>query len=148
MSKFFKNDFMKFHALFMSLYVLTFIAGWFKGSSRFFYTIHVPIAISSLVLPLAFYIFSKNKGLIRQMIKSNFILKGSIAIKVARISTLVIMFYYLFSVSSGVILNYALYGTASLYEVFHRIHGLSKIVVPLAVTSHVVSRLLIKFKKI
>lgn len=146
MNKLFKNDFMKLHALFMSLYLLTFIAGWFRGSSRFFYTVHVPIAISSVLLPLAFYIFSKKKKLIRQMIKSNFILKGRPVVKLAKISTLVIMFYYLFSVTTGILLNNQLYTSAGMYQILHNIHGASKIIVPLAVGTHVITRLLIKKK--
>lgn len=147
MKKLFKNDFMKLHALFMSLYLLTFLAGWFRSGSRFFYTVHVPIAISSAVIPFLFYIFSKKKKLIHQMIKSNFKIKGRPLVKAAKISTLVIMFYYIFSVSTGIILDNQFYNSAAMYQVLHKIHGASKLIVPLAVITHVVSRLLIKNKK-
>ncbi len=51
------------------------------------------------------------------MIKSNFNMRCNNAMKIARISTQVIIYYFIFSVLSGVILNNALYGSPRGYQI-------------------------------
>ena len=81
------------------------------------------------------------------MIKNNFNLKGKALVKVAKISTQVIVIYFLFSVVSGAILNYLWSISRTMYNVLQFIHGLAIYIVPLAVVTHVTSRLLLKQKK-
>lgn len=144
MNTFLKNDFMKFHFSFMILYIATFLAGWFRGSHPFIYNIHPLLGILSVVVPLIVYITAKNKKLIRQMIKSNFNVKGRTVVKVAKVSTLVIMFYYVCSILTGVLLNNGLYSVPTMYTILSNVHSASKIIVPVAVIAHVVSRVMIK----
>lgn len=138
------NAFRKWHALFVILYIMTFIFGWLRSTNTFFYKYHPIVGISSVILPLSYFMISKDKILIIRMIKSNFNLKGHGLIKLAKISTMVILFYYLISVFSGFILNNNLYSTYTVYKVLHNIHGLSKLIVPIAVISHVYARLRLK----
>lgn len=140
----FKNDFMKLHLVFMILYVSTFIIGWFRGSNEILYTLHPLFGMGSVVIPLILFIFLKNKRVVIQMIKSNFNYRGKPLIKAAKISTQVIIFYYLFSIFSGFLLNNGLYSSFGMYTILSTIHGASKIIVPLAVVIHVFARLMLK----
>lgn len=81
------------------------------------------------------------------MIKSNFNIKGKPLVKVAKISTQVILIYYAFSIVSGIIMNYGWYTSADMYGGLQVIHGLARFIVPAAVVTHVTARLLIKAKK-
>lgn len=147
MEKIFRNDFLKWHFSFLTLYLLTFIAGWFRTSHSFFYTIHPLLGISTVLVPFIVFVFSKNKRLIQQMIKNNFNLKGKPLVKVAKISTQIILVYYLFSIVSGLIINYIWSISRTIYDILQFIHGLAIYIVPLAVVTHVTSRLLIKRQK-
>jgi len=140
----FKNDFMKLHLVFMILYVSTFAIGWFRGANTLLYKLHPIVGIGSVVIPLVLFIFLKNKRVVIQMIKSNFNYKGKPLVKAAKISTQIIIFYYLFSISTGFLLNNSLYTSFEMYTVLHNIHAASKIIVPLAVGTHVVARLGLK----
>lgn len=145
MMKIIKNDFSKVHIAFVVPYLLTYTVGWFRSTHVFFYNLHPLLGFSTIGLPLLVYLFSKNKRVIHQMFKSNFVIKGRPVVKLAKLSALVIMFYFVFSVMSGIILGNGWY-TAESYEVFHTIHGISKILVPLAVLTHGLSRLSLRFK--
>ncbi len=140
----FKNEFMVIHFIFITLYMTTFIVGWLRGTHAFFYQIHPIIGIASFIVPLLYFVTSKKKKLIIQMIKGNFNYKGRPVMKVAKASTQVIAVYYVFSVITGFLLNNGLYGSTNMYLILERIHGVSKLIVPLAVLSHVVSRLMMK----
>lgn len=144
---YFKNDFKIWHAVFVSLYLTTYIVGWLRTSNSFFYRIHPYLGISTLVIPFIVYIFSKQKKLIRQMIKSNFIIKGSTLIKTAKLSTLFILLGYISSILTGIALNYQFYATYDGYLVLKNIHGFSKYALPVLVVIHVYSRLKLKNNK-
>lgn len=140
----FRNDFIRLHAVFFVLYLLTFIVGWFRTEHIILYRAHPILGISSVVIPLGLYFISKNKKLIRQMIKVNFNYKGKPVLIVAKASTQVIAFYYIFSILTGFLLNNGLYTGIPMYLVLARIHGASRIIVPVAVLTHVISRLYMK----
>ncbi len=140
----FKNEFMVLHFIFITLYTTTFIVGWLRGSHAFFYQIHPVVGIASFFVPLLYFLISKKKKLIIQMIKGNFNYKGRPIMKVAKGSTQVIAVYYIFSVVTGFLLNNGLYVNTTMYLVLERIHSVSKLIVPLAVMTHVISRLMIK----
>ena len=144
---YFKNDFKIWHAVFVTLYLTTYIVGWLRTSSSFFYEIHPYLGISTLVIPLLVYIFSKQKKVIRQMIKSNFTIKGSLLIKTAKVSTLLIMLSYVTSILTGIALNYEFYATYDGYLIFKNMHGFSKYALPFLVIIHVYSRLKLRNKK-
>lgn len=144
----FKNEFMVLHFIFITLYMTTFIVGWLRGTHAFFYQIHPIIGIASLIVPLLYFITSRKKKLIIQMIKGNFNYKGRLVMKFAKASTQVIAIYYVFSVVTGFLLNNGLYVSTNMYLVMARIHGVSKLIVPLAVLTHVVSRLMLKKARI
>lgn len=146
MKQVFKNDFKRWHFSFMSLYIITYIVGLLRGSSTFFYKAHPIVGISSVVIPFLVYLTAKNKKMIRSVIKSNFNLKGSTPIKIAKLSTMVILVYYVFSVLTGFLLNNSLYGTFTIYNVLSTTHSIAKFLVPIAVLSHVAARLYIKFR--
>ncbi len=139
---------MRWHFVFIILYLSTFVVGWLRTMHVLFYRAHPILGISSVVIPFVVYLFSKNKKLIRQLIKSNFKLNGRPKIILAKISTLVIIFYYLFSIATGFMLNNGLYGTAEVYQVSSAVHGASKVIVPVAVGTHVFARLSLKRKRI
>lgn len=141
------NAFRKWHAIFVILYLMTFTFGWLRSTNTFFYKYHPIVGISSVILPLTYFILSKDKILIIRMIKSNFNLKGHGLIKLAKLSTMVILFYYLISVLSGFILNNSLYSSYNVYKALSNVHGLSKFIVPIAVMSHVYARLRLKSKR-
>lgn len=147
MSRVLRNDFLKWHFSFITLYIATFIVGWLRATHIVFYTLHPWLGLSTVIVPLGVYLFSKNKRLIRQMIKSNFNIKGKPLVKVAKISTQVILIYYAFSIVSGIIMNYGWYTSADMYGGLQGIHGLARFIVPAAVVTHVTARLLIKAKK-
>jgi cytochrome b561 len=144
---YFKNDFKIWHAVFVSLYLTTYLVGFFRTSNTFFYKIHPYLGISTFILPLIVFLLSKQKKLIIQMIKSNFTLKGSNIIKTAKISTILIILSYITSVVTGLIVNYELYNTYDGYLLLRNIHGFSKYLLPIFVVIHVYSRLKIKSKK-
>ncbi len=143
---YFRNDFIKWHAVFASLYALTFIAGLLRGTFVWAYRLHTILGMATVGVSLLVYLLLPNKRVVIQMFKSNFSMRCGRNMKIARISTLVIMFYFFFSVVSGVVLNMNLYGTRAMYNLFHGIHGIAKIIVPLAVGVHVVARLSVKKK--
>lgn len=145
--KILNNDFKKWHFGFMTMYLLTYIVGLLRGTNSFFYKIHPVVGIASVVVPLVLYILLKNKKMIRVVIKSNFNLKGSVPIKFAKGSTMIILVYYVFSILSGFLLNNSLYNSIEMYNALSAIHGIAKFIVPIAVVTHVVSRLYIKKRK-
>lgn len=140
----FKNDFMKWHLSFMIPYTLTYIVGLFRGSSSLAYQLHPLLGIASVVVPLGVYLLLPNKKLIRQMIKSNFNLRGKPLMKVAKVSTQFIFVYFVFSALSGFLLQNGLYGTAGAYQILSVVHSVAKIIVPVAVITHVAARLTLK----
>lgn len=144
----FKNDFKRWHFSFLFFYLLTYMAGILRSRSAFFYQIHPLVGILSVVVPLLVYLTAKNKVMIRKVIKSNFNLKGKPLIKVAKVSTMVIMVYYVFSIFSGFLLNNSLYNSKLMYQVLTTIHEVAVFLVPLAVISHVAARLILKRKKV
>lgn len=135
---------MKWHLAFILPYLGTFVIGLFRDTSLIAYKIHPFVGMASLIIPLLVYISLPNKRVIHQMIKSNFSKRCEPLMRVARISTLVIIFYYILSVLSGVVLNLGLYGTPLVYQILASIHGVARIIVPLAVVIHVVTRLMLK----
>ncbi|MCH4890976.1 hypothetical protein EZV73_25585 [Acidaminobacter sp. JC074] len=147
MIKYFRNDFIKWHLAFVLPYTLTFIAGLFRSQSTLAYNIHPILGISTFVLPMLVYLFSKDKKLIRGMILNNFNYKGKWPIKIAKLSTQMIIVYFLFSLVTGFVLNNALYGTTEIYTLLSNIHGLARFIVPGAMVTHIGSRLFIKYKR-
>ena len=143
----FRNDFMKWHLSFLLPYLMTFTAGLLRSRNSIAYGLHPVLGIMTLVLPLVTYILLPNKKLIRQMIKGNFNLKGSLSMKVAKVSTQIILIYFLFSAVTGFVLNNSLYGTPQIYRVLSSIHGLAMYMVPMAVTAHVIARLILRQKR-
>lgn len=143
----FKNDFMKWHASFMVPYVLTLTAGMFRSKNAFAYQSHPLLGILSVVIPIATYLLLPNKKLIRQMIKNQFNLRGDTKMKFAKVSSQIILVYFLFSVVTGFMLNNGLYGTLGVYRILAAIHGIAKFLVPAAVLVHIITRLKLKPKK-
>lgn len=139
-----KNDFKKWHVSFMVPYTLTLLAGLLRSRNAFAYQVHPLLGILTVVIPLVTYLLLPNKKLIRQMIKNNFNLRGNSTMKVAKVSTQIILIYFLFSVITGFILNNNLYGTVGIYMVLSTIHGIAKYLVPLVVLTHVGARLKLK----
>lgn len=148
MAKYFRNDFIKWHTVFIAFYLLTFIAGFFRSTFTWAYKLHSLLGIATVVAVVLAYLLLPNKRVVVQMIKSNFSMRCGKAMKIARISTLVIVFYFLFSIVSGVVLNYNLYGSRTVYDIFHLIHSIAKVLVPAAVVVHVAARLAVKNKGI
>lgn len=144
----FRNDFMKWHASFIVPYALTYTVGLFRSRNVLAYKLHPLLGIATLVLPLVTYLLLPNKKLIRMMIKNNFNLRGDWVMKVAKIATQVIVVYFLISALSGILLNYGLYGTAGIYQVMSSVHHVSKILVPIAVLTHVAARIYQKKKPV
>lgn len=142
-----RNDFMKWHMAFVIPYTLTYIIGRLRGTSTIAYKIHPFLGFATILLPLLVYIFSKKKKLIRQMIKTNFNFKCKPLMKVARASTLVIMFYFIFSVISGVMMNNGIYGTVAIYKFISAGHRLATYLVPIAMVVHVGARLGMKKRR-
>lgn len=141
-----RNDFMKWHMAFIIPYISTYIIGRLRGSSALAYKIHPYFGVATIILPLIVYILSKKKRLIRQMIKSNFNLKCKPLMKVARLSTLVIMFYFIFSIISGIMMNYGIYGSVAIYKFISAGHRVANILVPVTISIHVLARILLKKK--
>lgn len=125
-------------------YTLTFVVGLLRGSNTLAYALHPLFGMLTLVLPIIVYALSKEKKVIKGMIKSNFNLKGKPVVKVAKLSTQVILGYFLFSVVTGFIINNSLYGTPGMYSILSSIHGVARFLVPLAMIAHVVARIMIK----
>lgn len=140
------KHFKPIHGSFMVLYLLTYAVGWIRDLNPIFYTIHPFLGFASFAVPLILYLRSENKKLIRRMISNNFSITGSPLLKTAKVSTLVIMAYYLVSVITGVVLNYGWYASKAAYDVLHVFHGSAKIIVPLAVLTHGLSRWRLKHR--
>lgn len=138
------NDFKKWHLAFMVPYLLTLIAGYLGERNALIYRAHPILGIASVVIPLVAYLVLPNKKLIRQMIKNNFNLRGKPLMKVAKVSTQVILIYFVFSILTGFLLNNGLYVNFDMYKVLAAIHGIAKFLVPVAVLVHVGARLGLK----
>ena len=145
--KILRNDFLKWHLSFIVPYICTYIIGRLRGTSTLAYKLHPWFGLATVVIPLTVYILSKNKRLIRQMIKSNFSMKCKPLMKVARVTTLIIMFYFIFSVVSGIMMKYGWYGTIPIYKFIRVVHRFATYLVPVVVFTHAGVRLLIKKKK-
>lgn len=90
------------------------------------------------------YVFFKKKKLIQQMIIINLKMNCKALMRVARLSVLLILFYFIFSAIIGIIMNNNLYGTVEIYKILTSIHGISTFLVPLSVLTHIGTRLAIK----
>lgn len=145
--KLLRNDFMKWHMAFVIPYIFTYILGRLRGTSTLAYKLHPYFGAATVLLPLLVFILSKNKRLIKQMIKSNFNMKCKPAMKIARISTIVIGVYFVFSVTTGSMMNYGVYGTVAIYKIISKIHTLATYLVPIVVATHVGARIWIKKAK-
>lgn len=138
------KDFMKFHMTFAFMYILTYIGGLLKGSFTFLQPIHPLFGMLTLILPLLVYLLSKNKKLINQMIINNFNLRGNNLMKVAKISTVCIMVFFILQVMSGVSLNVGIAKSDFAISFFRGIHKSGKYLVPLFVGTHIFARLNLK----
>ena len=140
----FRNDFLKWHLAFVIPYGLTYILGFLREHNTLAYKLHPFAGMATVVIPLIVYLLLPNKRVIHQMFKSNFSMRCSPLMKVARISTLFILFYFGISVLTGMLLNLGLY-TVTIYKIISPIHNIAKLLVPIAVIAHVYARL--QFKK-
>jgi len=138
------TDFKKWHLSFMVPYVLTLIAGLLRSKNAFAYQIHPLLGILTVVMPLVTYLVLPNKKLIRQMIKNNFNYRGKPLMKLAKVTTQIIVVYFVFSAVTGFLLNNGLYGTPAVYQILAAIHGISKFLVPLVVLTHAGARIALK----
>lgn len=144
----FKNDFLKWHFSFIVPYAMTYILGLLRSRSSLAYRLHPLFGLASFIMPLIVYLLLHRKKLIRQMIKVNFNLSCHFVMKVARISTIIIISYFVISASSGIVLNYGLYNNVLFYQVLSYSHGIGKFLVPITLLTHVFSRLYMKSKAI
>jgi hypothetical protein len=138
------NDFKKWHLSFMVPYVLTLIAGLLRSENAFAYQIHPLLGILTVIVPLVTYLVLPNKKLIRQMIKNNFNYRGKPLMKVAKVTTQIIIVYFVFSAVTGFLLNNGLYGTPAVYQILAAIHGIAKFLVPVVVLTHAGARIALK----
>ena len=139
-----RNDFAKWHTAFLVPYLLTYVAGFLRSNNMLAYRLHPLLGISTLLIPLVVYLMSNNKKLIRQMVRNNFNLRGKPMMKVAKISTMAIVTYFVFSAVTGFVLNNNLYGTAEAYMILSSVHNIALYLVPVIVAAHVASRLSLK----
>lgn len=139
-----KNDFKKLHGLFVLLYLSTFMIGLLRSYHSIFYTIHPYMGGLTVLGPTVFFVQSKEKSLIVKIIMSNFRLKGSLTLKLAKVSTVFILFSFVLSLLSGILLNFSLYPNGEVYSFLHFIHSNLKFIIPFLVLTHVICRLKLK----
>ena len=138
------KDFKIWHASFVIPYLITFILGLLKDYNIMIYKFKPFAGIAGFAIPLTVYLLTKNRKTIGKMIVGNIRIKGNPLMKAAKISTLVIIVYYLLSFITGMLMFLGFYSWPTGYEIYSRVHSLALFVVPIAVMIHVLCRLSLK----